>query len=228
MPFVKIPAGAGEIPAWFSDPGGEARGGVVILHEIFGVNAAMRDEAERWAREGYVVLVPDLFHRIETGVALDYTPEDRKKAVALWEELDLEQALRDSRAAATWLRTSSRCAGKLAAIGFCLGGQLAVLAGNHFDAIVSFYPVRLQDHRAAIETLRQPALVHLGTDDIHIAPDVISMLQAEIGARSNGSVVLHKGAEHAFYNSFRSAGFAPEAAAAARASTATFLARHLR
>jgi carboxymethylenebutenolidase len=227
MSFVKIPTSDGDIPAFFYDPGGAARGGIVILHEIFGVNAAMCNEAERWAGEGYVVLVPDLFHRMETGVALDYTPEGRDKAVTLWDALDLDRAVRDAQAAKTWLRASPRCAGKVAGIGFCLGGQIAVLAGNDFDAVVSFYPVRLQDHRVEIDALERPVLIHLGSDDIHIAPEVITLLQEEIGARRNGDVLLHEGAEHAFYNSFRPAGFAPKAAATARAATAAFLASHL-
>lgn len=226
--FLDLEAPDGNIPAYLVDPGGEPRPGVVILHEIFGVNDAMRDEAERWAAEGYIVLVPDLFHRQQEGAALDYTPEGRDIALQLWAGLDLAKAIRDAEAACDWLKTSSRCAGRVASVGFCLGGKLSVLAGNRFDANVAFYPVQLQTHRLEIDRLDSPIMLHVGTADPHIPYDVIDMLETTIGTRPQCAVKRYEGAEHAFYNGFRPAGFAPDAARTARASTSEFLAKHLR
>jgi carboxymethylenebutenolidase len=160
---------------------------------------------------------------LETGVALNYSPEDRDKALSLWAALDLAQAVIDTQAVIAWLRESASCTGKIASMGFCLGGKIAVLAGNAFDANVAFYPVQLQDHEPEIDILQSPTQVHLGTEDTHVPPHVVAMLSAKIGSRQGSEVLVYEGAGHAFYNSYRAIGYAPDASKRAHDTTAKFL-----
>jgi carboxymethylenebutenolidase len=212
-----------------ADPGGPPRACVIILHEIFGVNAAMQAEAERWKTAGYLTLVPDLFHRLEPGISLNYTPEEREKAVALWQALDTDGAIADILATVDYVRHSPRCNGRVALMGFCLGGKLAVLAANavRLDAVVSFYPVQLQHHVDAVRAIVCPTQVHLGDADTHVPADTLQLLKTEFGAKPLAEFELYPGAGHAFYNEFRLFGYAPDAARQAQEKTADFLRRQL-
>lgn len=215
------------LPAWFMRPDSELRGGIVILHEIFGLNAAMEAEVQHWVDAGYAVVAPALFHRQQADVALGYAEADRAAALLLWEKLDLAAAVADSRSCAEWLGAQLGENMRIAAMGFCLGGQLAVLAGPAFDAVIAFYPVRLQNHPGALKSLPCPVLVHLGEADNHAGPAVIAQLQEEAAGGADACLQLYPNAGHAFYNCFRSIGYLPDAAALARRSTADFLHAHI-
>src|ERR1700730_17645614 len=87
--------------------------GIVLLQEIFGVNAHMRDVADLWAEEGYVVLAPDLFHAMEQRVELGYDGADLEKALGFFQRYDLEQAVRDIVSTVSTLRARPECTGKV-------------------------------------------------------------------------------------------------------------------
>lgn len=226
--MIRIPVDGGEMGAYLAGLEGK-RPGIVILHEIFGVNMAMRAEADELAAEGYVVCVPDLFHRNAPGTALSYEPEDRPTALALWEQLDAdtEGALNDIARAVEYLAASGHCDSTVGLVGFCLGGKLALLAAARgiSDAAVSFYPVQMQKHREALGKIACPVQVQLGDADTHIPTDVVDTLAADIKSLSDGEMIVHKGAGHAFYNRFRTVGYDEAAAADARAKMLDFLAR---
>src|SRR6476469_5296701 len=99
--------------------------GIVVLQEIFGVNAYMRSVADWYAAHGFVALCPDLFWRQQRGVEL--TDADWKKAFELYQSLDEAKAVEDSAAALDFLRKYPSCSGRVGAVGFCLGGNLAYL-----------------------------------------------------------------------------------------------------
>lgn len=226
--MVEVAVDGGRMPAYLSGAEGR-RPGIVILHEIFGVNVAMRAEADELAAEGYVVSVPDLFHRLAPGTALAYTPEDRPTALALWQQLDaqLDQALADVAAAVEQLAASPACDGTVRLVGFCLGGKLALLAAARGvgDAASAFYPVQMHLHRQAFATIDCPVQVQLGDADTHIPREVVDLLAEEVARLDDGEMVIHPGAEHAFYNRFRPVGYAAAAAAEARQRLLGFLAR---
>jgi carboxymethylenebutenolidase len=222
-------ASAPSLAGFFADPQRGKRPGLIVLQEIFGVNMAMQAETLVWAREGYVTLAPDLFHRQKPGVALPYTEEGRAQGFAFWDSLDDTSAVADIAASANWLRAQPNCNGQIAAVGFCLGGKLAILAAatGLVDAAVSFYPVKMQEQRAAMQTTQVPVQVHLGSDDSHVPEDVIAMIRADLGSRPPHDVQAHPGAGHGFHNAFRTFGFHAEAAARAFGQTRSFLARAL-
>src|ERR1700745_683875 len=126
------------VPALGSGPG------ILLLQEIFGVNASMRSVADYYAEEGYVVLETDLFWRMEPGVELGYTEADFGKAFRYYQRFDANQSIKDSADALKVLRARPECTGKVGALGFCLGGKLAYLvaARTGGDCAGSFYCVR--------------------------------------------------------------------------------------
>src|SRR5581483_2822267 len=111
--------------AWPAAPKAPA---VLILSEMFGLNGPMREVAARFAGRGYGALVPNLFWRCEPSTALAYEGPDREVAWKRLAAFDTDAAVLDIRRAVDWLRASARCTGKVAALGFCMGGRLAYLA----------------------------------------------------------------------------------------------------
>src|SRR5579885_3290782 len=115
--------------------------GLLVLQEIFGVNAHIRSVADRWAAEGYVALAPDIFWRIERGVELPYTSEGIAKGRALRQKLNLDVTLEDIGDAIVALRARPECTGRVASVGYCFGGLLSYLTAAHcgVDAAISYY-----------------------------------------------------------------------------------------
>src|ERR1700722_19058338 len=129
--------------AYLAAPASGSGPGILLLQEIFGVNKSMREVADYYAEEGYVVLAPDLFWRMEPGVELGYTEADFNKAFGYYQRFDANQSTKDADDALKVLRARPECKGKVGALGFCLGGKLAYLvaARTDVDCAVSYYGV---------------------------------------------------------------------------------------
>src|SRR6202165_2276613 len=121
-------ADGGTFKGYLTVPASGSGPGILLLQEIFGVNSSMREVADYYAEEGYVVLAPDLFWRIKPGIELGYSDEDFKTALDYYGRFDAAQAIRDAGDALKTLRANAACNGKAGALGFCLGGKLAYLA----------------------------------------------------------------------------------------------------
>ena len=119
--------------------------GVVLLQEIFGINAYMRQMADLFAAEGFVAVVPDLFWRMEPSVDLDYS--ERDKAVSFMKRFDFVPAPGDIAATVKALRAHSAVSGDVGVLGYCLGGKLAVLAAAQggVACTVSYYGVGIEN-----------------------------------------------------------------------------------
>jgi carboxymethylenebutenolidase len=111
-----------------------------VQQEVFGLNRQIRGICDLLAEEGYVVLAPDLFARLERDVDLGYTPPEFEKALALDSRFDGEHGLADVGAAIAALRAMPEVAGGIGTIGFCLGGRMAVkTAARHEVACAVSY-----------------------------------------------------------------------------------------
>ncbi len=160
--------------AYVARPPGRRRfPGLIVLQEAYGVNAHIRDVARRFAREGYVAIAPELYHRTAPGFEGDYA--DFESARPHFQALTIEGLEADLRAAHAWLTgDSSVDAGRVAAVGFCMGGRVSFLAdsGLPLRGAISFYgggiaPGLLE--RAA--RLSGPMLFFWGGLDQHIPPE---------------------------------------------------------
>lgn len=179
--------------------------GIVLLQEIFGVNEAMRSAADDFARAGFVVLAPDLFHRIRPGIELGYSDADRQEAFGHWSSFSNETGVEDVVSAVQCLRERNECNGKVALIGFCLGGKLSVMAANQaeVESTVSFYGVKLQENIQELKELHCPLQIHVGNQDAHVSMEVIELLISELSGNEAADVYVYDGAIHGFFNKVR-------------------------
>ena len=175
--------------------------GLVLIQEIFGVNAQIRATADLFAEEGYVVLAPDLFWRMQPNVDLAYDPESRKKAMDFYQRLDVDQGVRDIGAALTALKARPELEGKTAVMGFCLGGKMAFLSAARlpFDAAVCFYGGGIDQHLDEVAKIRCPMVLHFGGKDDHIPPPAVDKIRKGFAHRPDVSIHVYPDAGHAFY-----------------------------
>jgi carboxymethylenebutenolidase len=206
-----------EIDAFVAAPTGPARGSLVMLQEIFGVNEAMRSKARDFAAAGFAVIVPDLFWRLKRRVDLGYGEDERKEGFALMQKFDQASGTADIRDVIAWLRR--RDGRKVGVIGFCLGGRMAVLAaaGNpDVSAIASFYGVRLDLCPDELRALAAPFQLHVGDHDAHVPGEHVRAVAAIVAGLPSAQVFIYPGAQHGFYNRQRTDVYNAGAAALAR------------
>ena len=136
------PEGADTIRAWRADPAGKPRGGIVVVQEIFGVNAHIRATADRFAAEGYLAIAPAIFDHVERGFDVGYDAQARARGMAIGGKADFEQILRDVAAAIGVAKEG----GKVGIVGYCLGGSVAWAAAarlSGLSAAVGYYGGRV-------------------------------------------------------------------------------------
>src|SRR5260370_20431372 len=164
-------ADGGTFKGYLTVPASGSGPGILLLQEIFGVNKSMREVADHYAEEGYVVLAPDLFWRMEPGVELGYTEADFGKAMGYYQRFDANQSIRDAADALKVLRARPECKSKVGALGFCLGGKLAYLAAarTDVDCAVSYYGVGIEADLAEAHNINGPIVFHFADLD-RLAP----------------------------------------------------------
>lgn len=161
-----------ELAAYVARPEGPATGGLVVVQEIFGVNAHIRAVADGFARDGYLAVAPALFDRIRPGIELGYEAEAVAEGRALRPQVSWEATMQD--VAATIGYAASMCnegAGKVGVIGYCWGGSVAWLAACRLSpaAAVCYYGGHVYEFRN--ETPGCPAMFHFGEEDAGIPLD---------------------------------------------------------
>ena len=193
-------ADGGCFAAYLALPSSGSGPGIVLLQEIFGVTAGLRAAADLYAEEGYVVLVPDLFWRLEPGVELGFGDADVQKARSLYERFDAAKAVEDIGASVSALRGMSACTGKVGALGFCLGGRLAVLAAARcgVDCAVGYYGVGIETMLDEAAGIAVPLALHFGADDAHVPPEALAQITGRLSGRPGTEIYAYSGAGHGF------------------------------
>ncbi|NLA68671.1 MAG: dienelactone hydrolase family protein [Gammaproteobacteria bacterium] len=170
---LEVPA-IGQVGGWLARPEAAPRGGLVVVQEIFGLNAHMRAVTSRYARDGMLALAPALFDPVERDVELGYDEAGFEGGRALASALGFERALAIVEAAAEQLRTllAEEAPGRRAGVGvvgFCWGGTVAFLAATRLGLpAVSYYGARTVPFLD--EEPRAPVMFHFGARD-HSIPD---------------------------------------------------------
>ncbi|HET9484493.1 MAG TPA: dienelactone hydrolase family protein [Xanthomonadales bacterium] len=219
----------GAFRAYVARPDAGDAPAVVVLHEVFGVNDGMKARCDELAADGYVAVCPDLFWRIEPGVALDdRSAAGLARAAALYDAFDLEHGVADIVATIDAIRRETLGSEGVAVLGYCLGGLLAYLvaARTRVDAAVSYYGVGIDDHLAAAEALHAPLLMHLAGEDRFVPPAAQERIVEALSRRAGVEIHRYPRREHAFARR-GGAHFDADDAALADARTAAFLAAHL-
>jgi len=190
----------GNFKAYLATPAKGSGPGIVLLQEIFGINAYIRSVADYYAEEGYVVLAPDLFWRIEPGIELGFTDADRQKAFAYREKFDVDKSVEDIGATIAALKGLPECKGKIGAIGFCLGGLLAYLSASRLgvDCAVSYYGVGIERALNEASKIRCPMVFHIAEKDKYTPPEVVDAIKKSFAERPEIEVYVYPGVDHAF------------------------------
>jgi carboxymethylenebutenolidase len=200
-------ADGGSFSAYLATPhsasaGGTGRGsGVVLIQEIFGVNKVMRNLADGFARQGYVVLCPDLFWRQEPGIQItDQTEAEWQKAFSLYKGFDEAKGVDDLKSTLAHLRKLPACTGKVGSVGYCLGGKLAYLMATRSDAdcSVGYYGVAIEAALDEATSIKKPLMLHIAEKDQFCPLDAQTKIKDALKGNPNVTIHSYPGMDHAF------------------------------
>jgi carboxymethylenebutenolidase len=199
--MISISGRDGDFAAYLAAPASGRGPGIVVIQEIFGVNAVVRAVADRLAGKGYFALAPDLFWRLEPGTEItDRTEAEWKQALDLMDRFDVDAGIDDIQSAIDHLRVTAGVSGKVGTVGHCLGGQLAFLAATRTDAdaSVGYYGVNLPARLGEAANIRKPLMLHIAAEDGFVPKDAQAQIIA--GLKDNPLVTIHvyDGVDHAF------------------------------
>jgi carboxymethylenebutenolidase len=209
-----------ELGAYVARPAGEPVAGLVVVQEIFGVNAHIRSVTDGFASDGFFAVAPALFDRVERDVDIGYEGADMQKAMSFIPKLNFETSLSDVAAAIDFAaRETGR---KVGVIGYCFGGSLAWLAATRLHPAVAVGYYGGQIPKFAQETPHAPVMLHFGKEDHHIPAEGVEQVHV---AHPEVEIYWYD-AGHAFNRDVGS-GYRPEAAKLARERSIAFLKAHL-
>jgi len=198
---IKIATPSGDFTGYLAKPASGKGPGVVVIQEIFGVNANIRSIADDYATQGYFALAPDLFWRIEPNIQLtDKTEAEWKRAFELLGKLDQDQAVKDIQSTIDTLRKMPGCTGKTGAVGYCLGGRLAYLtaARTTIDAAVGYYGVAIDKNLEEAKSIKVPLVLHVPTADKFVPPEAQAAMKSGLAPYSGITLYFYDGNDHAF------------------------------
>jgi carboxymethylenebutenolidase len=195
---VIIDGQKGAFGAYIAKPASSNGAALVVIQEIFGVNAVMRALADHYAAQGYLAIVPDLFWRIKPGIAItDKTPEDMALAFDYYDKFNVAGGIEDIQATINFARNLS---GKVGAVGYCLGGLLAYLTAceTDVDASVSFYGVGIDTKIDAARTINKPLMLHVASEDQFVSKEAQKAIATIPTRNLQVSLHVYAGLDHAF------------------------------
>jgi carboxymethylenebutenolidase len=214
----------GKYGAYLSLPPAGKGPGIVLFQEIFGVNRHIRAVADQYALDGFVVLAPDLFWREAPRVELGYEGADRDRALQLMKGADPKLLAEDIKTSVAALRARPELAGKVGAIGYCMGGRLAYLAAATagVDAAVCYYGGGIQDQLDRATSIKCPIQFHYGAKDTAIPVEAVEKVKAAFVGKK-AQFWIYPDAGHGF-NCWDRASYHAPSAALAHGRTLVFLA----
>lgn len=220
--------GENSFNCYIAEPEGAPKAAIVVIQEIFGVNAGIRRKADKLAEAGYLALSPDLFWQLERGIELDPDIEgEMKQALDLMEKFDQNEGVRDIEATIKYARAEFDV-NKVGAVGYCLGGRLAYMtaARTDSDATVGYYAVGLDELLGEKHAIANPLMLHIPQEDGFVPKATQEAMHK--GLNDHPKVTLHDypGMDHGFATAFGKRRD-EENAAKADERTAEFFAQHL-
>jgi carboxymethylenebutenolidase len=204
MPEIEIAAadGSGKFSAYVAMPKTAPAGAVVMIQEIFGVNATMRQLSDWVAEMGFIAISPDLFWRQEKGVQLDPDAGQSEwdKAFALMKGMDQDKAVEDLKSTIAHARRMQGANGKVATMGFCLGGRLAFMTAARTDAEanISYYGVGIEGLLGEAGNVKAPLILHIAEKDKFVPPEAQAKIMEGLKGHPQASVHVYPGVDHAF------------------------------
>jgi carboxymethylenebutenolidase len=203
---------------------------VVVLHEVFGVNSDIRKTCDELAEQAFIAVAPDLFWRQEPGVDLSVTSEpDWQHGLRLYQAYDRDAGARDVKDTVNSVAKLPGCTGRVAVLGFCLGGLMTFLTAVRYgvDTAVVYHGGDTEKYLGEINGFDSPLLMHLGEEDEFISKPAQAEIKAALANKPNATVYSYPGQRHAFAR-HNGAHYNAAAAKLANGRTSEFLHQHLR
>jgi len=230
MSMIDIETGEGVMRAYIARPEKSGKAPVIIMiQEIFGVNAEMREKCDAWAAKGYIAICPDLFWRIEPGIDLiDSVPEQLERAFELFGIFDTGKGMNDLQATLDHARGMDKCGGKVGCAGYCLGGKLAYMMATHtdIDATAGYYGVAIGSMLDDAGKITKPLLLHIAGEDEFVPKEEQGAIISAFADHPQVTTHLYEGMDHAFARG-NGMHYNAEAAKLANARTESFFSEHL-
>ena len=223
--MVQFKANGGSCDGYLASPEGGSGPGVIVVQEWWGLVPHINDVADRFAKEGFVALAPDLYH----GQAASEPDEAGKLMMAL----QIEETAKDLRGAADYLLAEGGATGDtVGVVGFCMGGQLALYAGTHYPekigAVVDFYGIH-PNVQPDLDRLKAPVMGNFAEKDSYAPPDAAHALEQQIKQRGvETDFKVYEGTDHGFFNDARPEQHDKGASEDAWQRTVGWFKRHLR
>lgn len=197
--MISISHGDAAFPGYAAHPPAPAKAAIIVIPEIFGVNAGIRAKVDHWAGMGYLAVAPDIFWRIAPGVELDPdVPEQLQEAYGYFGQYDPDLGVGDIAAAIDWTRAQG--AAKTGLVGFCLGGRLAYMAATRtsIDAAVGYYGVMIQTMLDEAQNITKPLALHIPTADHLVNPEAQATIHAALDPHPLVTLWDYPGLGHGF------------------------------
>ena len=229
---ITIEGHDGSFAAYIARPKTSPGPAVVVLQELFGVNADIRKHCDELAEQGFLAVAPDLFWRQEPGVDLsNVTSEtDWKHGLRLYAAYDRDAGAKDVNDTVNAVRNLPECNGRIAVLGYCLGALMVFLTAvrcHGIDAAVAYHGSDTEKYLGEIDGLSAPLLMHLAEDDEFISKAAQAEIKAALAKKPNATVYSYPGQNHAF-SRHNGAHYNAAAAALANGRTSEFLRQQLR
>lgn len=197
--------GQGRFAAYCAEPAGTPRAAIIVIQEIFGVNAGIRRKCDRLAEDGYLAIGPGLFWRLEPGIELDPDIEPEfQRALALMGKFNQDAGVRDIEATIRAARQRLGQGGKVGAVGYCLGGRLAFMAATRtdVDASVGYYGVGIDNLLGEKHAIAHPVLLHVPQEDHFVDKDAQARMHAGLDDHPKVTIHDYPGEDHGFATEF--------------------------
>lgn len=203
MTKIRINAadGSGSFNAYMATPATTPAPVIIVIQEIFGVNADMRGKCDALAKQGYIAIAPDLFWRQEPDVDItDKSEAEWQKAFSLYNGFNVDKGVEDLKSTLEAAKELPTCNGKAGAVGYCLGGKLAYLmaARTNIDCGVSYYGVGLDTLLGEGGNIKKPLMLHIAELDKFVPADAREKILGQFKESLVVRTHVYTGADHAF------------------------------
>ena len=228
---ITVKAQGGTFAAYVARPKTSPAPAVVVLQELFGVNADIRKHCDELAEQGYLAVAPDLYWRQEPGVDLNVTSEaDWDHGLRLYSAYDRDAGVKDIKDTIDAVRNLPECNGKAGLLGYCMGALMVFLTAVRYDGIdaaVWYHGADTDKYLGEVDGLHAPILMHLAEEDEFISKAAQAEIRVAVEKRPNATVYSYPGQCHAF-SRHNGKHYNAAAAQLANGRTSEFLRQQLR
>lgn len=226
---ISIETADGTFSAYVAMPSASPAPVIVVVQEIFGITAGIRQIADNLAQQGFLAVCPDLFWRLAPRIQLsEHNEADWQKALGFYARFDVDTGVQDIAATVATARRLPEATGKAGVMGFCLGGLMSFLtaARTDVDAAVEYYGGRTEEFVGEGGAVRKPLLIHLAGEDEFMDKPAQAVIREALADNPNVEIHTYPGRSHAFARP-NGAHYDAVDATTANARTLAFFKRHL-